>query len=414
MSTDPLTTLLGETLLSKEGSVSTKDALAGKKAIALYFSAHWCPPCRGFTPQLAQGYSAHLKAKGLEVVFVSSDRDEESFKEYFGEMPWLALPYEARDLKNSLSKKYKVRGIPSLVVIDGAGETITTDGRAAFTEDPTGDQLPWKPPTFWEALGDEFLEGSEGDTVSADELKARAKVIGLYFSAHWCPPCRGFTPELVKAYTEHLKAKGLEIIFVSSDKSPAEFGEYFGEMPWLAIPAGDKRKDALSKVFGVEGIPTFALVDATTGETITKNARNNVSRDPTGESFPWYPPAVSDLSVGEGIESLEDELSLVVLLSGCDEATKAAAKAALTPIAEAAKANKQDTAFFLAPTDDGPVGQVRKLTKLEKIGGPQMLLLDIPDQGGYYVSPATEVTAETIVAFLEGYKAKALERKQLG
>lgn len=32
-------------------------AMKGKKALALYFSAHWCPPCRGFTPQLAKWYS---------------------------------------------------------------------------------------------------------------------------------------------------------------------------------------------------------------------------------------------------------------------------------------------------------------------------------------------------------------------
>ena len=39
-------------------------AMAGKQALALYFSAHWCPPCRGFTPQLAEWYMQELK-KGV-------------------------------------------------------------------------------------------------------------------------------------------------------------------------------------------------------------------------------------------------------------------------------------------------------------------------------------------------------------
>ena len=43
-----------------------------------------------------------------------------------------------------------------------------------------------------------------------------------------------------------------------------------------------------------------------------------------------------------------------------------------------------------------------------------MILLDIPDQGGFYVSPASEVTAETVSGFLEAFKAGSLERKQLG
>ena len=72
------------------------------KVLGLYFSAHWCPPCRGFTPQLAKWYT-ELKSGALadkfDIVFISSDRDEDSFDEYFDSMPWLALPYQERDLK---------------------------------------------------------------------------------------------------------------------------------------------------------------------------------------------------------------------------------------------------------------------------------------------------------------------------
>merc|ERR1719152_193224 len=407
--------LLGDTLKTKDGERPTSDALKGAKAVGIYFSAHWCGPCRGFTPKLADAYKSALKAKGLEIVFVSSDRDEASFDSYHGEMPWLAVPFAARDIKNKLSKKYKVRGIPSFVILDGTtGETISTDGRSEVMDDPTGEKFPWKPPTFFEALGDEFLSGSDGDTKSIDEVRAESKYIGLYFSAHWCPPCRGFTPELIKAYNTDLKAKGLEIIFVSSDRDQKSFMEYYGEMPWLAIPNGDKRKDTLSKLFEVEGIPTFALVEAATGKTISANARADVSADPTGADFPWYPKPLNDLSTGNGIDKLNEELCLVALLDGCDAATTAAAKGVLEPLAEASVASGSDTAFFYAPSGDGPTSQIRKLTKLSAGTTPQLVLLDIPDEGGFYVSPATEVSAETVTAFLEGYKAKSLERKQLG
>merc|ERR1719326_438491 len=273
----PFTALLGATLEGKNGSVSTDEALKDKKAVGLYFSAHWCPPCRGFTPKLASSYTDHLKAKGMEIVFVSSDRSEDDFKSYFGEQPWLALPYADRDLKAKLSKKYKVNGIPSLIVVDAqTGATITKDGRGAVMEDADGKDFPWKPPTVWEALGDEFMK-PDGETVEIDELRGPGKVLGIYFSAHWCPPCKGFTPKLVECYNK-LKAAGkpFEIIFVSSDRSTEEFTSYFQEMPWLAIPQGDKRKDKLSKLYDVEGIPTFVTIDADTGATINANARGAV------------------------------------------------------------------------------------------------------------------------------------------
>lgn len=59
------------------------------------FRAHWCPPCRKFTPMLAKLYQDlnDEKKKKFEIVFVSSDEDEPSFKEYFQTMPWKALPY---------------------------------------------------------------------------------------------------------------------------------------------------------------------------------------------------------------------------------------------------------------------------------------------------------------------------------
>jgi len=412
----PLVDLLGPELASASGTVKTADALAGK-TVGLYFSAHWCPPCRGFTPKLAEFYTKDLKAKNLEIVFVSSDKSAGEFTDYFGTQPWLALPFDKRDVKAKLSKKYKVQGIPSFVILDGTtGATITKDGREAVMDDPTGAKLPWKPPTIWEALGSDFLHGTDGETVDVDEIKGPGKVIGLYFSAHWCPPCKAFTPHLVSAYKDHLKAKKLEIIFVSSDKSPAEFKEYYAEMPWLAIPNGDKRKDTLSSRFGVQGIPTFVLIDGETGETISDNARGKVASDPTGAEFPWFPKALVDME--DGPEGINESPSLCVLMEGCDAAVVAAATKALEPMAEAAKAVAKaggDEMLFFYASKGGVSDKVRALTKMgSPLGTPQIVLLDIPDDGGYYVSPAQEVTADTVGSFLQSYAAGALDRQQLG
>merc|ERR1712025_901542 len=87
-----------------------------------------------------------LKSKGLEVGFVSSDKDEDQFKDYFKEMPWLALDYEDRKRKEQLSTMFGVRGIPALVIVDKDGSVITKEGRGAVSNDPEGSLFPWYPP----------------------------------------------------------------------------------------------------------------------------------------------------------------------------------------------------------------------------------------------------------------------------
>jgi len=51
-----------------------------------------CPPCRGFTPVLAEFFDQleEEDAGALQIVFASSDNDEGSFQEYYGTMPWMS------------------------------------------------------------------------------------------------------------------------------------------------------------------------------------------------------------------------------------------------------------------------------------------------------------------------------------
>merc|ERR1712216_707750 len=160
-------------------------------------------------------------------------------------------------------------------------------------KDPIGENFPWLPKSLNEVMSGATLIRKGGEKVGAEALKD--KTFALYFSAHWCPPCRGFTPKLAEWYSKSLSAKGLEVVFVSSDRDEAAFKEYLGEMPWLALEYSDrKRKDELSTLFGVSGIPSLVIIGPN-GETINANGRAVVSADPEGNEFPWHPKAVEDL-----------------------------------------------------------------------------------------------------------------------
>lgn len=85
--------------------------------------------------------------------------------------------------------------------------------------------------------------GDSLEQVSVGSLCGAGRVVGLYFSAHWCPPCRNFTPLLVDFYKNRKKTgDNLEIVFVSWDKDEASFKEYFSSMPWTAVPFDPKTK----------------------------------------------------------------------------------------------------------------------------------------------------------------------------
>ena len=45
---------------------------------------------------------------------------------------------------------------------------------------------------------------------------------------------------------------------------------------------------------------------------------------------------------------------------------------------------------------------------------PRLVLLDIPDDGGYYMCPEGPITSETVQRFLDDHKRENMQKKQLG
>ena len=42
----------------------------------------------------------------------------------------------------------------------------------------------------------------EGEEFPTDQVLGQQKFVGIYFGAHWAPPCRLFTQNLTEAYKE--------------------------------------------------------------------------------------------------------------------------------------------------------------------------------------------------------------------
>lgn len=117
--------LVPEALVKANRAKVSSDYLAKKDYILVYFTAHWCPPCRKFTPKLVEFYNKHAKSGNFETILVSSDRNENDMFKYMQEakMPWVAVPFA--DRRGKLAAAYAKSGIPNLVLIKPDGTVIS-------------------------------------------------------------------------------------------------------------------------------------------------------------------------------------------------------------------------------------------------------------------------------------------------
>ncbi|GAB4245358.1 MAG: hypothetical protein OHK005_10710 [Candidatus Methylacidiphilales bacterium] len=132
---------IGSDLVKLEGDQMVAlgpKALEKKKLVAIYYSAHWCPPCRAFTPELSAFYDEISRTHPeFELVFVSSDENADAMKKYmeWGKMKFPAVSFD-KIASNPWLKENSAAGIPYLVVFDG-------DGKMVLGKAPGQD---WRPP----------------------------------------------------------------------------------------------------------------------------------------------------------------------------------------------------------------------------------------------------------------------------
>ena len=152
---------------------------------------------------------------------------------------------------------------------------------------------------WFESVFPERLNDAAGrEIVARSALKG--KTVGVYFSAHWCGPCRGFTPQLVQFYNQVAANNDFEIVFVSSDRSADDMMKYMREssMPWVAIPFGDPSGKALKRKLGINGIPTLVIYDSS-GKIISSNGRWDVVMSGTEALNAWKSPGYKPKTYGD-------------------------------------------------------------------------------------------------------------------
>lgn len=367
----------------------------------LIHSAHWCAPCRQFTPVLRKIY-LNLKKAGqpFEIVFCSKDSDQKGFDEYYGAMPWLAVDFKNAELRETLSQLFAVEGIPRLVMLSPEG-VLNPNAKDDVLANENG--FPWKQPTVKELVAPNVRKGDE----LVGEAAVAGKYVGLYFSAHWCGPCKLFTPQLIEVYKKLQEAgQPFEVVFCSLDNDEKEYKEYYGSMPWMTLGYNSPIVQKLKNILGFEGIPTLVLCN-TEMEPITDDGVSSVKS--TGvEGFPWLPSAVKDLNAEP--DDINARRCLVAFMDGdcCDDAKKDAVVETLNQIAE--QIMGEVSIFYVREAGDVST-QIRGM--IQQTECPLLSIVDIPDEGGYYLAPSNELTAENILSFVNGVVSGSVERKQM-
>jgi hypothetical protein len=140
-----LSELFGNQLYRADGSTVGVASLSGTPIIGIYFASAGCPACAAFTPLLVNAYTQLKKgSRPFEVVLVSGGISETALFTYMTDagMPWLAVSSQSSKVK-SLVDRWNVQWVPTLIVIDAAGNTLSRKGREEVTQHGAGAYDLW-------------------------------------------------------------------------------------------------------------------------------------------------------------------------------------------------------------------------------------------------------------------------------
>lgn len=175
-------------------------------------------------------------------------------------------------------------------------------------------------------------------------------------------------------------------------------------MTFCALPFEERKAKAdVSARLQVTGIPSLMIfgprpADGGDRPLINGSLRNAIENGDYLSEFPYKPKQYGG-DLNKASDNINNVRCLIVFHESGDDEEQEAIQQALQAVPEHCENKK--TRLFWANSPTGLSKSVREAIKLDPVkNDPVMVLLDIPDQGGYYVCDQTDISLDSILAFM--------------
>ena len=122
--------------------------------------------------------------------------------------------------------------------------------------------------------------------IDRNEYFKNKYIIGLLFTASWCPPCKDFELKLKEFYKE-IRSKYDDqeqfcIIQISSEKNEREFKDSIEDVDWIILPFDSPFINDLVETLNLKKIPSFYLLN-NKGNVVADNCRKDIEDNEASE-----------------------------------------------------------------------------------------------------------------------------------